>query len=156
MRTLSHNLFKCLFVLLVLLGTSCSTDEANDEMEQTGMPPENPDPDPDPDPNPTSQVDIPAVDDAVTSFMSQYGVPGAALAVSVNGNMVYSKGYGLANVEENTATQADDVFRLASVTKVITSAAIFNLVDQNIIALDDKVFGPDGILGDDFGTATLT
>ena len=64
-------------------------------------------------PETTSQSDINTVDTAVADFMAKYSVPGAALAVSVNEKMVYSKGYGVSNVENNTPTKADALFRIA-------------------------------------------
>jgi len=102
------------------------------------------------------QLDIDQVDSSVESFLQTYNAPGAALAVSVNGKMVYSKGYGLADVDTNSSTEADNLFRIASISKVFTGAAIMRLVDDNLITVEHKVFGADGILGNNFGSATLT
>lgn len=156
----------CLAILTCALLFSCSKDDSSPEPDTTANPIENPDPDPDPDPNPdpdpdpdpdpVSQADIPQVDNSVLAFMQNYDVPGAALAVSVNGKLVYSKGFGMSNVENQTMTNADDVFRLASISKTFTSAAIMKLIDNGQLNLEDKVFGSDGILGDNFGSATLT
>ncbi|WP_396636878.1 serine hydrolase domain-containing protein [Maribacter sp. R77961] len=107
-------------------------------------------------PQPPTQNDINQVDTAVSNFMTKHGVPGAALAVSVNEKMVYTKGFGLSNTNTNKATEADDVFRIASISKTFTATAIMKLVEEGKLALSDKVFGPGGVLGSDFGSATLT
>lgn len=108
-------------------------------------------------PPPTdTQSDIPGVDNAISAFLAKYDVPGAALAVSVDEKMVYTKGYGLSNRDTQTATKPDDRFRVASLSKPFTSTAIMKLIDEGKLALTDKVFGPNGVLGDDFGTAVLS
>lgn len=140
-----------LFVLFLFLAltTSCSKSEPELEQQQKDITPPPP-------PPPATQSDINIVDSAVSNFMSKYNVPGAAIAISVNEKMVYTKGFGLSNVENNTPTKADDVFRIASISKPFTATAIMKLRDEEKLNLSDKVFGPDGILGDDFGTAVLT
>ena len=127
--------------LLTLFMLSCNSDSSDDSDDN---PPLN------------VQLDIDQVDSSVESFLQTYNAPGAALAVSVNGKMVYSKGYGLADVDTNSSTEADNLFRIASISKVFTGAAIMRLVDDNLITVEHKVFGADGILGNNFGSATLT
>lgn len=113
-------------------------------------------PNPNPNPSPIVQNDISQVDNAMVDFLQKYNVPGAALAVSVNEKMVYNKGYGESNTESSTDMKADDVFRIASISKVFTATAILKLVEDGQLSLDDKVFGADGVLGNNFGTATFT
>ncbi|RDY60167.1 serine hydrolase domain-containing protein [Flagellimonas nanhaiensis] len=159
MRTpLFRLLLRFTTAFFVLIALSCSSEDTDPTPDPDigSTPDPNPNPNPNPDPDPVSQNDIALVDDAVAAFMQKYDVPGAAIAVSVNEKMVYTKGYGFSNTTNSTATKTDDVFRLASITKVFTSTAIWKLIDENQLSLDDKVFGPTGILGDDFGTASLT
>ncbi len=47
---------------------------------------------------PVKQVDIAALNSKLTSFMSTYNIPGASLAVTKNGKLVYVKGFGKANI----------------------------------------------------------
>ncbi|WP_419213984.1 serine hydrolase domain-containing protein [Maribacter sp. X9] len=149
-----------LLIIFLLIGAvACSSGDT--EISVDPSPPENPDSNPNPTPNPDPNVsktqdDIPEVDDNVTDFMQLYQVPGASLAVSVNEKMVYSKGYGKANVENSVNVEADDLFRIASISKVFTATAILKLIDDGLLNLNEPVFGPDGVLGDDFGTAVLT
>ena len=137
---------------------SCSSGDGEAPPEPNSNPNQNldPEPEPEPEPEPVTQNDIGVVDDAVSGFMAQYGVPGAALAVSVEEKMVYSKGYGKANVENDIDVSPDHLFRIASISKVFTATAILKLVDDGLVSLDEPVFGPEGILGGDFGTAVLT
>lgn len=98
------------------------------------------------------QVDIAKVDDAVNSFMTKYSIPGASLAVTKNGKLVYRKGFGLADKEAGEKVTVDHRFRLASISKTYTSAAILKLVEAGKFSLDDKVFGQGGLLGTKYGS----
>ncbi|MAU72332.1 MAG: hypothetical protein CML04_09565 [Pseudozobellia sp.] len=154
--TIKQTAYYLILFLLTATIYSCSKDNGDDS---PNIPEEQETVEeltPDPDPEPASQEDISQVDDAVTAFMQKYDVPGAALAVSVNEKMVYTKGYGLSNLENEAPTLSDDVFRVASLSKPFTSTAVMKLIDDGLLSRDDKVFGPDGILGDAFGTAILT
>ena len=50
----------------------------------------------------------------------------------------------------------DNLFRIASVTKPITSVAIFILIEKGKLHLNDKVFGASGIFGNKYGKGTAT
>lgn len=105
------------------------------------------------DPVPATQADIAAVDSKVATFMSTYNIPGASLAVSKNGKLVYIKGYGKANTSTNELVTPAHRFRLASVSKTFTGTAIMKLVQDGRLSLDAKVFGTGGVLANDYGTA---
>lgn len=95
---------------------------------------------------------ISRVDDMVRSYMSANKVPGLSLAVTRNGKLVYAKGYGFANQESAEKVTTATRFRISSISKSITSAAILKLMQEGRINLDARVFGSTGILGNDFGT----
>lgn len=95
--------------------------------------------------------DLPGVDSAVSAFMAKYNVPGLSLAITKDEKLVYLKAYGKADDTHAATTQS--LFRLASVSKQITSIAIMRLLDQGKISLDQRVFGPGAILGTQYGTA---
>jgi N-acyl-D-amino-acid deacylase len=67
-------------------------------------------------------------------------VPGAALAVSHNGKVVYSRGFGYADKARKVPVQPNARFRIASVTKPLTAVAILQLVEHGKLKLDSKVF----------------
>jgi CubicO group peptidase (beta-lactamase class C family) len=62
-----------------------------------------------------------------------------AVLVAENGQVVFRKGYGMANMEWNIPVEADTKFRLGSITKQFTSALILQLVEQGKIKLDGKL-----------------
>lgn len=98
------------------------------------------------------QLDIVAIDDKVDQWLTQNNMPGISLAISKNGKLVYSKGYGWTNVEAKTPVKAESQFRIASVSKLITSVAIMKLLEGGKVKMEDKVFGASGLLGTKYGT----
>ena len=56
------------------------------------------------------------------------------------GRLVYARGFGYADVERHEPVQPDTLFRIASISKPITAAAILKLVDDGRLELDDRVF----------------
>ncbi|HVM87372.1 MAG TPA: serine hydrolase domain-containing protein [Puia sp.] len=97
-------------------------------------------------------TDIASIDNTVNTFMNNYNLPGLSLAISKDENLVYVKGYGEAISQSNQAVTTQSLFRIASLSKQITSIAIMKLLDQGKIKMTDKVFGSGSILGTDFGT----
>jgi D-alanyl-D-alanine carboxypeptidase len=65
--------------------------------------------------------------------------PGAVAIVVKDGHPVFRRAYGLADLEFGILLEADMVFRIGSVTKQFTAAAILQLVDSGKLALDDDV-----------------
>lgn len=65
--------------------------------------------------------------------------PGLAVGVMRDGKLVFAKGYGLANLETGTPVGADTVFRVGSVTKQFTAAAVLLLVQDGKLSLDDRL-----------------
>ena len=114
---------KKLFGFLVLfIVISCSKNESSNE-------------------NPaTTQVDIVSVDSKVATFMSTYNIPGASLAISQNGKLVYVKGYGKANSTTGENVTTNHRFRLASLSKTYTGIAIMKLIQDGQFTLDTNVF----------------
>lgn len=66
-------------------------------------------------------------------------VPGASVIVVRDGRTIFRKAYGLANLEEQTAATPATHYRLASVTKQFTAAAILLLADEGRLTLDDPI-----------------
>ncbi len=83
---------------------------------------------------------------AFTSFLDRWHIKGASVAIAKEGKMIYAKGFGYANAETGEKVQPYHQFRVASVSKLITSIAIMKLVEDGKISLNDKVFGKEGIL----------
>ncbi|MBR8535174.1 beta-lactamase family protein [Carboxylicivirga sediminis] len=81
-------------------------------------------------------------------FMRREVLEGASVAVARDGKLVYAKGFGYADKESGIVVEPHHLFRIASVSKLITAAGIMRLQEQGRVSLDDKVFGADGILND--------
>jgi CubicO group peptidase (beta-lactamase class C family) len=88
------------------------------------------------------------IDHDVESFLNRWKIQGASLAVSKDDRLVYAKGFGIANQETGEAVKPGHLFRIASVSKLITAVAVMKLYEEGKIDLDEKVFGPEGILND--------
>jgi D-alanyl-D-alanine carboxypeptidase len=67
------------------------------------------------------------------------GIPGAQVAVWHDGRMILSRGYGPAEIEADRAVEASTVFRIASVTKQFTAAAVVTLAESGRLSLDDPL-----------------
>jgi len=68
-----------------------------------------------------------------------YGQFNGSVLVAENGNVIFKKGYGYANMEWNVPNTTDTKFRLASITKQFTSMLIMQLVEEGKINLDGKL-----------------
>lgn len=72
--------------------------------------------------------------------MGKAGVAGSALVVVKDGKVLFSRGYGYADVEHKLAVSpSDTLFRIASISKVVTYTAVMQLVEQGQIDLDIDV-----------------
>jgi len=80
------------------------------------------------------------IDQVMLGLLSKYSIPGGALAISRNGVLVYARGFGYADTTSSQQVQPDSLFRIASVTKTFTAAAIMLLVQQGKIQLDQSAF----------------
>lgn len=80
-----------------------------------------------------------SVDEFVSQQMAKRHIPGAVLIALHNGKIVKEKAYGNANVELNIPMRTDYVFPVASITKVFVTAAVFLLVQDGKLSLNDKV-----------------
>ena len=79
-------------------------------------------------------------DSVITSLMKKYQVPGGAVAVINNGKLVLARGYGLSDSGNTLIAHPDSLFRIASLSKQITSAAVLTLVQNGKLSLTDKPF----------------
>jgi len=85
-------------------------------------------------------VDLPAaVDACVAADMAATETPGAAVAVLVDGELVYEQGYGVRRRGGSETVDPRTVFRIGSVTKMMTAAALLQQVEAGRIGLDDPV-----------------
>ena len=79
-------------------------------------------------------------DRLVPELMAAWGIPGGAVAVMKDGRLVYARSYGWADTEAVEAVEPTDLFRIASVSKPITAAAVLLLVERGQLELDEPAF----------------
>src|SRR5262245_10555762 len=80
-----------------------------------------------PDDLPVTGLDNPALapfDELLTKFVKDHAIPGAAVAVTRNGKLMYARGFGYADTENKKAVRPDSLFRLASISKPITAVGV--------------------------------
>ena len=86
------------------------------------------------------------LDAYIVKFMKRWEIKGGSLAVMKDGRLLYSKGYGWADEENGIAMSPGHIFRIASLSKLVTATAIMQLCEQGRLSLQDTVFGEGGIL----------
>jgi CubicO group peptidase (beta-lactamase class C family) len=96
--------------------------------------------------------DLEMISSKITAYMNQNQVPGLALAITKDGRLVYAAGFGYADKETGEEAGPTNLFRIASVSKQFTSAAVMKLIESNGLQLGEKVFGPNSILGTQYPT----
>jgi CubicO group peptidase (beta-lactamase class C family) len=88
------------------------------------------------------------IDSQVDAFIKRWKIEGASVAVTKDERLVYAKGFGTANKETGEDVKPGHLFRIASVSKLITAVAIMKLCEEGMLDLDEPVFGEHGILND--------
>jgi len=89
-------------------------------------------------------------DRLMESFVAGRGAPGASLAVSKGGRLVYARGFGHADPGRAGPVGPDSLFRIASLSKPLTAVAVLALVERGDLSLDDRVvdrLGPELVAG---------
>lgn len=97
---------------------------------------------------------IASYDKTFIGLMQKYGIPGGAVAVMHNGQLVLARGYGFADSGNGLIAHPDSLFRIASLSKQITSAAVLKLVQQGKLQLTQKAFPLLGLSPNPSGTQT--
>ena len=106
------------------------------------------------------QVDaaLSEIDGLVGAEMERSGVPGVAVAVVYDDEVVFAEGYGVRKVETEDPVSPETVFQLASLSKPITGTALAGLVSDGTISWDEPVhpYAPDLIFSDPWVTDHVT
>jgi CubicO group peptidase (beta-lactamase class C family) len=97
-----------------------------------------------------SPAEAAAMERVATDVLAAHSLPGLSVAIARQGAPVYQRGFGFADRETGEQVTPAHLFRIASVSKPITSVALFGLVERGRIHLEDRVFGSGGILGADY------
>lgn len=87
-------------------------------------------------------------DASINRFMRYWGIRGGSFALMRNDSLLYAKGYGFANTQDSIPCEVKNIFRVASVSKLLTAVAVMHLEETGQLSTQDFVFGEDGILND--------
>jgi CubicO group peptidase (beta-lactamase class C family) len=85
------------------------------------------------------------------SYIAEFAAPGLSVAIGRHGRLIYAAGFGVADPATGSKVAPPNQFRIASISKPVTSVAVFTLIEQGKVSLADKVFGRNGILRNDYG-----
>nr|WP_262905351.1 serine hydrolase domain-containing protein [Hymenobacter nitidus] len=94
-------------------------------------------------------------DAAIEQFMQRWKIPGASVAISRHGKLVYSRAFGYADLGRTVPMRPSHLMRVASVSKPVTATAIMKLVEDGRLELSHKAFGPEGYLQSDYYTSAI-
>jgi CubicO group peptidase (beta-lactamase class C family) len=79
------------------------------------------------------------VDDLVVMQMEAQKIPGMTVAIAVDGEIRYSKAFGMADLENGVKVKTDTVFRTASIAKPMTATAVMQLAEAGRLDLDAPI-----------------
>ncbi len=79
------------------------------------------------------------IDQVINDYVSKKQIPGAVVFIARNGKIVYHKAFGYSDTEKQTPLRKDDIFRIASQTKAITSLAVMMLFEEGKFLLDEPI-----------------
>lgn len=79
------------------------------------------------------------IDDVIREEISAGKIPGAVAMVKQSGRMVYHNSFGYADIATKTAMQDDSIFRIASMTKAITTVAVMQLYEGGKFDLEEPI-----------------
>lgn len=79
------------------------------------------------------------VDQMIGDQINKKMIPGAVVMIVRNGKVIYNKAYGFSDLESQAAMKTNDIFRMASQTKAITSLAVMMLFEEGKFLLDDPI-----------------
>ena len=86
-----------------------------------------------------SEERLARIDGMLKEAILQNEIPGAVALIARNGKIVYHKAFGMADNESGRALKSDDIFRIASQTKAITSTAVMMLWEEGRFRMDDPI-----------------
>jgi CubicO group peptidase (beta-lactamase class C family) len=104
------------------------------------------------------QLDLGRLNAYVSKSVVEHQLPGLAIGIVQDGEILFQQGYGVCKVGETTRVNTSSMFGIASLSKAFTAAAIGMLVDDGKLKWEDRVvkYLPDFKLSDPVATQLLT
>jgi serine beta-lactamase-like protein LACTB len=82
---------------------------------------------------------IKQIEAVIQEGMTRQSIPGMSVAIGVNGQVRYAKGFGIADLENSIPVKATTVYRTASIAKPMTATAVMFLAEQGKLDLDAPI-----------------
>lgn len=99
----------------------------------------------------SAAVDLEDITRDFSALLASLGIPGAQVAVVRGERLVYLRSFGLADIFQGIPVNDHSLFRIGGISKPLTLMALSRLAGQGLLHPDDRVFGPEGILGNQYG-----
>lgn len=79
------------------------------------------------------------IDTVLSKGIAEFNIPGVVGLVTNKDQVIYQGAFGKADIQNNVEMRTDNIFRIASMTKPITSAAVMLLIEQNKLKLNNPI-----------------
>lgn len=79
-------------------------------------------------------------DQRFVNFMRHWRIPGASITIMRNNSLLFTRGYGYADLKTRTPVTPESLFRVGSVSKAITAVTVLKLIEDGKLHLDDSAF----------------
>ena len=86
-----------------------------------------------------NSINYDQIDSMINNEIEANNIPGAVILIGDEKGINYQKSYGIKNPETKEEFKNDDIFRIASMTKAITSFAVVKLWEKGLIDFDDPI-----------------
>ena len=86
-----------------------------------------------------NSINYDEIDSMINNEIEANNIPGAVVLIGDEKGINYQKSYGIKNSETNEEFKNDDIFRIASMTKAITSFGVVKLWEKGLIDFDDPI-----------------
>ena len=84
-------------------------------------------------------MDVREIDRVMEGYLQNREMAGGALLVRKDDEIVYNGKWGLADLAARTPVTDDTIFRMASMTKIVTAVGILKLMEEGLLGLDDPL-----------------
>ena len=88
---------------------------------------------------PPTPVALDELDAFIANTQKKFDVPGIAIAIVKDGQIVYERGFGIREMGKPDKVTPDTMFAIASNTKAFTASALAKLADEGKLSYDDRV-----------------
>ena len=102
-----------------------------------------------------AKKDLQLIEAKVNQYIGKNNIKGLSMAISKDSRLVYARGFGKADVSKGILVGPKHRFRVASVSKLVTQAAINKLLKETSLTKNSKIFGENSVLGSDYPTPTI-